>query len=128
MIVGDTRPLYAAIGPLHAEFPGWCFGIRPGHDGPRLEGYRSGCPAGLYAVITADPAEMRRELGALTPPRHHPQTGPALGPAAAPIRDRTRDQPAYRQVTGTPSFSAERSVVPAARQLRPWPAAAHPAP
>jgi hypothetical protein len=92
MTAGDTGPLYAAIGPLHAEFPGWCFAVRPCRDGPRLEGYRPGCPAGLYAVITADPAEMRRELGTLTPPRHHPQARPAPGLAAAPIRDATRDR------------------------------------
>jgi hypothetical protein len=80
----DTRALYAALGPLHTEFPGWCFGIRPCRDGPRLEGYRPSHPAGLYAVITADPAEMRRELGkthpaAVTPPGCAP-AGPGCRP------------------------------------------------
>ena len=88
----DTGPLYAALGPLHAEFPGWCFGIRPCYDGPRLEGYRPSHPAGLYAVITADPAEMRRELGALTPPPHHLPAAPAPGQAATPVRAGTLGQ------------------------------------
>jgi hypothetical protein len=85
----DTSALYAALGPLHAEFPGWCFGIRPCRDGPRLEGYRPSHPAGLYAVITADPAEMRRELGKLTPPQQHTQAVPPPGPPAADRPART---------------------------------------
>lgn len=88
----DTRPLYAAIGPLHADFPDWCFCIRPCRDGPRLEGYRPSHPAGLYAVITADPAEMRRELGKLGPPQQHPRAAPSPGLAAAPVRASTSDQ------------------------------------
>jgi hypothetical protein len=88
----DTRALYAALGPLHAEFPGWCFGIRPCRDGPRLEGYRPSHPAGLYAVITADPAEMRQELGKTHPAAVTPQAVPPPGLAAVPIRASARDQ------------------------------------
>jgi hypothetical protein len=56
--------LAAVAVQLQSDFPGWFITVRRYHGGPRLEGYRPGCPAGLVAVITADPAELRRELDA----------------------------------------------------------------
>lgn len=48
---------------LQHDYPGWCFAVRHCYDGPRLGAYRPQVPdSGLYALITADPAEMRREL------------------------------------------------------------------
>jgi hypothetical protein len=60
----DPRRLYALIPELRAGYPGWSFAVVPGYGGRRLLAYRDGCPPGLYAVITADPGELRRELDA----------------------------------------------------------------
>ena len=47
---------------LQADYPHWHFAIRPGYGGPRLEAHRPHPTTGLYAVITADPVELRQEL------------------------------------------------------------------
>ncbi|GEM_PF-6689301 len=54
--------LAAVASQLRADFPGWLFSVRRCHGGPRIERYRPGCASGLVAVITTDPAELRREL------------------------------------------------------------------
>lgn len=58
----DYLSLSRAMGSLQVEYPGWCFAIRRGFSGPRVEAYRPHADSGLYAVITDDPAEIRREL------------------------------------------------------------------
>ncbi len=58
----DPGLLRALVGELQAEYPGWCFTVRRRFDGSRLEACRAQATSGLYAVITADPAELRREL------------------------------------------------------------------
>lgn len=58
----DPGAPYAELSSLATDYPDWRFAVTRGSGGPRLEGYRPGCPAGLYAVITVDPAELRREL------------------------------------------------------------------
>jgi len=48
---------------LRAAFPGFAFGICQGWRGPAFEAWRDPHPGdGLYAVITRDAAELRREL------------------------------------------------------------------
>lgn len=47
---------------LQVDYPNWHFAIRPGYGGPRLEAHRPHPTSGLYAVITADPVELRQEL------------------------------------------------------------------
>ena len=58
----DPAPLGALPGKLQADYPGWRFAVRHRSDGSRLEACRTQATTGLYAVITADPAELRREL------------------------------------------------------------------
>jgi len=66
----DQASLASVLGVLQADYPEWCFTIRYRYDGLRLEAYRPHSSGGLYAMITADPAELRRELdGAPDPSR-----------------------------------------------------------
>ena len=58
----DPALLHTLLGKLQADYPGWCFTVRHRFDGSRLEACRTQATSGLYAVITADPAELRREL------------------------------------------------------------------
>jgi hypothetical protein len=58
----DQVSLSRTLGRLERDYPGWCFAIRHRYDGPHLEAYRPQAGSGLYALITADPAELRREL------------------------------------------------------------------
>ena len=59
-------PLSALVSELQADYPGWCIAVRHHHGGSRLEACREQAASGLYAVITADPAELRRELDRAT--------------------------------------------------------------
>ena len=61
------RPLHKVVSELEADYPQWRFAIKPGYGGPRLEAHRPHRTGGLYALITADPAELRRELDNVTP-------------------------------------------------------------
>jgi len=63
----DSGPLHSAVSQLEADYPQWRFAIKPGYGGPRLEAHRPHSTGGLYALITADPAELRRELDRATP-------------------------------------------------------------
>jgi hypothetical protein len=45
-----------------AAFISSALAIKPGYGGPRLEARRPNRTGGLYALITADPAELRRAL------------------------------------------------------------------
>jgi len=65
----DAGPLRALVGELQADYPGWTIGLTECHGGWRLLAYREGFPPGLYALITADPAELRRELDMAAPAR-----------------------------------------------------------
>ena len=47
---------------LRAAFPEFSFGICPGWRGPMFEVWRETGTGGLYAVITHDVRELRREL------------------------------------------------------------------
>ena len=47
---------------LRAAFPEFSFTIRPGWRGLLFEAWRSSGAGGLYAVITQDAGELRREL------------------------------------------------------------------
>jgi hypothetical protein len=58
----DPGPLRALVSELQADYPGWCFAVQHRFDGSRLEACRPQATNGLYAIITADPAELRREL------------------------------------------------------------------
>ena len=58
----DQAQLASVLGGLQADYPEWCFIIRHCYDGLRLEAYRPHSSGGLYAMITADPAELRQEL------------------------------------------------------------------
>jgi hypothetical protein len=58
----DQVSLSLMLSGLERDYPDWCFAIRHRYDGPRLEAYRPQASSGLYAMITADPAELRREL------------------------------------------------------------------
>lgn len=58
----DREPLAALLGELHADYPGWCFTVVRCYDELRVEAHRPQAPSGLYAMMTADPAELRREL------------------------------------------------------------------
>lgn len=62
----DWGPLRAVISELEADYPQWSFAVRPGYGGPRVEAHRPHTTSGLYALITADPAELRRELDNVT--------------------------------------------------------------
>ena len=63
------QPLRAVVSELEADYPQWRFAIRQGYGGPRVEAHRPHSTSGLYALITADPAELRRELDNATPGR-----------------------------------------------------------
>jgi hypothetical protein len=56
------HPLHAVVSELEADYPQWRFAIRQGYGGPRVEAHRPHSTSGLYALITADPAELRLEL------------------------------------------------------------------
>lgn len=58
----DQMSLWLTLSRLERDYPGWCFAVRHGYGGPRVEAYRPHADSGLYAVITDDPAELRREL------------------------------------------------------------------
>ena len=58
----DRPPLHVVVSELEADYPQWRFAVKPGYGGPRLEAHRPHSTSGLYALITADPAELRREL------------------------------------------------------------------
>ena len=47
---------------LRAAFPEFSFGICPGWQGLAFEAWRDAGTGGLYAVITQDAGELRREL------------------------------------------------------------------
>jgi hypothetical protein len=47
---------------LRAAFPEFSFTIRPGWRGLLFEAWRDSGAGGLYAVITGDAGELRREL------------------------------------------------------------------
>jgi hypothetical protein len=49
---------------LQAAFPEFSFGICPGWRGPMFEAWRETGAGDLYAVITHDARELRRELEA----------------------------------------------------------------
>ena len=68
----DPALLGALLSKLQADYPGWCFAVRHRFDGSRLEACRAQATTGLYAVITADPAELRRELDNATSGRGAP--------------------------------------------------------
>jgi len=63
----DRRPLHVVVSELEADYPQWRFAVKPGYRGPRLEAHRPHSASGLYALITADPAELRRELDNAAP-------------------------------------------------------------
>ena len=64
----DMAPLSSVLCGLQADYPEWCFALRRCCDGLRLEAYRPHSSGGLYAMITADPAELRRELDSVPRP------------------------------------------------------------
>ena len=47
---------------LRAAFPEFSFTVRPGWRGLMFEAWRDSGAGGLYAVITGDAGELRREL------------------------------------------------------------------
>lgn len=62
---GDGRGpegMRADLARLEAAFPAFSFAIRRGLRGFTFEAWRDSMAAGLYAVITADPGELWREL------------------------------------------------------------------
>ncbi len=61
-MTADQMSLSLMLSGLRADYPGWIFAIQHRFDGAHLEAYRPQASAGLYALITADPAELRREL------------------------------------------------------------------
>jgi hypothetical protein len=69
----DWASMHALVSELEADYPQWRFAIRPGYGGSRVEAHRPHTTSGLYALITADPAELRRELDNATPDRPHPR-------------------------------------------------------
>jgi hypothetical protein len=54
----------ADLDQLRAAFPGFSFGICRGWRGLVFEAWRDAGAGGLYAVMTSDPHELRRELEA----------------------------------------------------------------
>ncbi len=58
----DQMPLSLTLDGFRRDYPGWIFAIRHRFDGAHLEAYRPQATSGLYAVISADPEELRREL------------------------------------------------------------------
>lgn len=59
---GHDDALHGLVRQLRAAYPGWNFAVRSCHGGPRLEAYRAASADGLYAVVTDNVAELRREL------------------------------------------------------------------
>jgi hypothetical protein len=61
-----AAPLWmrAELVRLQAAFPEFAFGICPGWRGPMFEAWRDTGTGDLYAVITHDAWELRRELQA----------------------------------------------------------------
>jgi len=57
-------PMRTDLDQLRAAFPGFSFGIRRGWQGLAFEAWRDAGAGGLYAVITPDVRELRRELEA----------------------------------------------------------------
>lgn len=57
-------PMRADLDQLRATFPGFSFGVRRGWRGLAFEAWRDAGAGGLYAVITPDARELRRELEA----------------------------------------------------------------
>ena len=57
-------PMRADLDQLRAAFPGFSFGICRGWRGLVFEAWRDAGTGGLYAVITPDARELRRELEA----------------------------------------------------------------
>lgn len=62
MTVDDQLSLPLTMASMQQDFPDWCFAVFHRYDGPRLEAYRPHADSGLYALITDDAAELRREL------------------------------------------------------------------
>jgi hypothetical protein len=66
-VTGDVRKLGDVVSEaarVAAEFPGYCIGTQRTYGGFALVAVRRDGVAqpGVYAVITGDPAELRREL------------------------------------------------------------------
>jgi hypothetical protein len=57
-------PMRADLDQLRAAFPGFSFGVCWGWRGLVFEAWRDAGAGGLYAVITPDARELRRELEA----------------------------------------------------------------
>ena len=57
-------PMRADLDQLRAAFPGFSFGVCRGWRGMVFEAWRDAGAGGLYAVITPDARELRRELEA----------------------------------------------------------------
>jgi len=57
-------PMRADLDQLRAAFPGFSFGICRGWRGMVFEAWRDAGAGGLYAVMTSDARELRRELEA----------------------------------------------------------------
>ncbi len=70
------HPLRAVVSELEVDYPQWRFAIRQGYGGPRVEAHRPHSTGGLYALITADPAELRLELDSATPGRNRAEGSP----------------------------------------------------
>jgi hypothetical protein len=65
-----TPPQMAAqLARLRAAFPAFSFKIWHGWHGLSFEAWRDPAAGGLYAVITSDVDEMRRELETANEPR-----------------------------------------------------------
>jgi hypothetical protein len=79
------NPLHAVVSELEADYPQWCFAIRQGYGGPRVEAHRPHSTSGLYPLITADPAELRLELDNATSGRARAESRAAEAP---PSRNR----------------------------------------
>jgi hypothetical protein len=62
MTIDDQLSLPRIMVRLQHDFPDWHFTVFHRYDGPRLEAYRPHAESGLYALITDDAAELRREL------------------------------------------------------------------
>lgn len=62
----DDGPLRRLVSGLRADYPEWVIRLTDCHRGRRLLAYRDGFRPGLYAVITDDAGELRRELDAAT--------------------------------------------------------------
>jgi hypothetical protein len=64
--------LHAVVSELEADYPQWRFAVS--HAGLRWPARYPQCTSGLYALITADTAELRRELDNATLTRPTPHT------------------------------------------------------